>query len=89
LGKVRLAYFGTDNVWAYLSDKEIETIAPPWSGVAVQGIHLNPEPGVYAISATLLTGQFFAKEYRDYYQEFRKRRPFAKAGYSIFLYKIP
>ena len=89
LGKVRLAYFGTDNVWAYLSDREVETIAPPWSDITVRERHLRPEPGVYAISATLLTGQFFAPEYRDYYQEFRKRQPFAKAGYSILLFRIP
>lgn len=89
LGKVRLAYFGTDNVWAYVSDKEVETIAPPWSGIPVNGRHFRPEPGVYAISATLLTGQLFAEEYRDYYREFRKREPFAKAGYSLFLFHIP
>lgn len=89
LGKVRLAYFGTDNVWAYLSDKEVETIAPPWGGIPAASRYLRPEPGVYAISATLLTGQFFPEQYRDYYQEFRRRKPFLKAGHSLFLFKVP
>lgn len=47
-----------------------------------------PSPGYYAVSATLLPGHFFAPEYRDYFRFFRDRRPFAKAGYSIFLYYV-
>jgi hypothetical protein len=54
----------------------------------VEGDKLAPEPGYYAISATLLTGQFFSERYRDYFHEFRTRKPIAKAGYSIFVYRI-
>jgi hypothetical protein len=89
LPKVRLAYFGMDNPYAYLTDKRIESIPPPWSDGLVRSTRLEPDPGYYAISATLLTGQLFEPKYRDYYSEFRSRKPFAKAGYSILLYKIP
>ena len=49
----------------------------------------SAEPGYYAVSAALLSGQFFKPRYHDYYKAFRDRKPFAKCGYSIFLYKFP
>jgi len=86
--KIRLAYFGNDNPYVYLSEDQLERIAPPWSPELVQGPRLVPAPGYYAISATLLTGQLFEPRFRDYYHELRVRRPLAKAGYSIFIYKV-
>ena len=87
--KIRLAYFGKDNPYAHIPEARFEQIAPPWHESLVSGPRLHPEPGYYAISATLLTGQLFQPRYRDYYQAFRDLTPVAKAGYSIFIYKVP
>lgn len=87
--RIRLAYFGTDNPYAYLSDTKLETIAPPWNETLARGERFRPEPGYYAVSATLLTGQYFAPKYRNYYEVFRRMQPIGKAGYSIFIYHIP
>jgi hypothetical protein len=89
IGKVRLAYFGTDNPAAHLPPERYEQIAPPWSENLVSGPQIAPSPGYYAISATLLTGQLFAPQYRDYFRVFRESTPVAKAGYSIFVYRVP
>lgn len=87
--QLRLAYFGTDNPFAYIPDTRMELLAPPWSAELVHGqTRLQPGPGLYAISATLLTGHLFAPEFRDYFTFFRQRRPIAKAGYSIFIFQI-
>lgn len=86
---LKLSYFGTDNVWAYFSDQEVQPLFPPWGKAMAEGPVYHPKPGWYAISATLLTGQLFPEEYRDYFVEFRARKPVAKIGYSMFLYRIP
>jgi hypothetical protein len=87
--KIKLYYFGFDKLHRYGVQDRIERAPPPWSTQLVQTRQLVPEPGLYAVSATLLPGHFFAEEYRDYFQAFRERRPDARAGYSIFIYKIP
>ncbi|NWF85371.1 MAG: glycosyltransferase family 39 protein [Bryobacteraceae bacterium] len=87
--RIRLAYFGLDNPYAYLSDPAMQTLAPPWSDDMVSSTRFVPEPGYYAISATLLTGQFFVEKYRDYYSCFRRMKPIAKAGYSIWIFLVP
>ena len=87
--KIRLSYFGMDNPFAYIPENQLEIIPPPWSEQWAQGARLEPKSGVYAVSATLLTGQFFAERYRDYYAHFRKMQPIARAGYSIYIYRVP
>ncbi|MBN8732738.1 MAG: hypothetical protein J0L64_19525 [Acidobacteria bacterium] len=86
--KIRLAYFGSDNPYAYFTEERIERIAPPWSEDLVDGPHLRLSPGYYAVSSSLLTGQLFEPRFRDYYQALRVRKPLGKAGYSIFIYKV-
>lgn len=86
---LRLAYFGMDNPFAHLPQDRFELIAPPWSDDLVKSTRMPLEPGYYAISATLITGQFFAAKYRDYFAAFRSMRPIAKAGNSIFIYRVP
>lgn len=88
IGKLKLSYFGTDSPWRFFSDTQLALVPPPWTPELVSGPELTPSPGYYAVSATLLPGHFFAPEYRNYFRFFRERRPFAKAGYSIFLYHI-
>jgi len=87
--KLRLSYFGTDNPWRYFTDRELELIAPPWNDELAAGKRvLEPRPGYYAISATLLAGHLFKPQYRCFYSRFLAMKPIAKAGYSIFIYRV-
>lgn len=88
VGKFRLSYFGNDNPFRFFSDEEVELVAPPWSPKWAKQPRLQPEPGYYAISATLLPGHFFEPRFRDYYAAFRTMKPVARAGGSIYIYKI-
>jgi hypothetical protein len=47
----------------------------------------DPEPGVYAISASSLWESHL--ENKDVYPWFRNREPDAQIGYSILIYKVP
>lgn len=85
--KLRLSYFGMDNPYRFFPPGEIELVAPPWS-VKTGGRHLIPAPGYWAISASLLPGQFFRPEYRDYYRLFRDRQPIARVGNAIYVFKM-
>ncbi len=86
--QLRLSYFGTDCMWAYLSEREVEQLAPPWSDDLAQGTIYQPEPGYYAISATLLPGHMFEERYQRYFSAFWNLKPVARAGYSIYVYKV-
>jgi hypothetical protein len=89
LPRIKLSYFGNDMTYRYFRNEEVEVIPPPWSESLVKSDHLVPEPGAwYAISPTLLPGQFFAPRFKDYYAAFRKLEPVARPGYSIFVYHI-
>ncbi len=88
IGKFRLSYFGNDNVFRYFGENEVELVAPPWDDKLALGRRLTPKPGYYAISASLLPGHFFAPKYRDYYAAFREIQPVARAGDSIYIYRI-
>jgi hypothetical protein len=90
ISKFSLAYFGTETVWAYFNDRQIDPLTPPWNAELAQGrTRLTPAPGYYAVSATLLSGQFFPPGYRDYFGAFRELTPIARAGESIFIYRVP
>lgn len=87
--RVRLTYFGMESPWRYFTDKEVLVDPPPWGKELAAGrTELTPEPAVYAISASVLPGQYFAPEYRDFYRHFRHRTPTAHAGYSILIYDL-
>jgi hypothetical protein len=86
--KIRLYYFGFDKLHRYGIQDRVEVVAPPWGPDLVKERRLEPAPGLYAISATLLPGHFFPPQYRDYFEYFRRRKPDARAGYSIFIYKV-
>ncbi len=85
---LRLFYFGTDTPWRFFDDNLLETIPPPWGPNLVKSNPFHPDPGYYAVSATLLPGHFFAEEYRDYFKAFREAEPIGRAGHSIFIYKF-
>lgn len=86
---VRLSYFGNDMMYRYFLGNQVVPLAPPWSEQLVKSDRLVPEPGAwYAISPTLIPGQFFAPRFKDYYAAFRTLEPVARPGYSIFVYHI-
>jgi hypothetical protein len=85
--RITLSYFGMDNPYAHLGEN-VDLVAPPWTPEHARGRWLVPTPGVWAVSATLLTGQFFRPEFRDYYRAFRSAPPIARAGYSIFIFSF-
>jgi len=92
LDTVKLSYFGTAHPSCY--DIDFEPL-PTWSPAPEQGnpatrtyTPFAPPPGVYAISATNLQGVVLKPENWDTFKWFRSQEPFAKAGYSIFLYRV-
>lgn len=87
-GVVNVSYFGFDKPEVRLPANRFRGVAPPWDPRLAPTKRLDPQPGYWAISASLLTGHLFASEFRDYYQAFREATPVAKAGYSIFIYKF-
>jgi len=92
LERIKLSYFGTAHPSCYGIDFEP---LPTWNPAPEQGnpatrrySPLAPAPGVYAISATNLQGVVFRPEQWNTFEWFRTKEPFAKAGYSIFLYRV-
>jgi hypothetical protein len=84
-----VSYMGADNLFAYFLKNEINWIEPPFSQTGKRTRIFQPTPGIYAISANLISGQFFEVPYRDFYRAFREARPIAYAGYSIYIYRFP
>lgn len=87
---LKLSYFGTAHPSYY--DLNFEPL-PTWDPAPEQGNLYTrtfyphaPAPGVYAISATNLQGVVLRDP--ETFAWFRDKHPFAKAGYSIFLYRV-
>jgi hypothetical protein len=85
--KLRFSYFGFDQPRRFFEGTQVELVAPPWNDRVAKGVVLQPEPGWYAISSTLLPGHFFLPQYRDYYSTFLRRKPQGMSG-SIFFYRV-
>ena len=90
---VRLGWFGTADPGYYgLAYEPLPGIgrdaffrlwwAPPFNPE-------QPEPGVYAISATSLWETPLRPEEKRVYAWFRARQPSARVGYSILIYDVP
>ncbi|MFN7935061.1 MAG: glycosyltransferase family 39 protein [Bryobacteraceae bacterium] len=86
--KLNLFYFGNDNAWQQLREERLEMQAAPWTPQHVKARIYEPQPGLYAVSATLLTGQLFQAAYRDYFVRFRNRKPAAIVAGSIYIYRV-
>lgn len=86
--KIQVGFFGFDIIEHYLPAEKFESMGAPWDRQYVTTTRLEPAPGVYAISVTMMLGYFFEPEYHDYFAWFRERNPDAKAGYSIFIYYV-
>ena len=85
---VKLSYHGTADPAAYGVVYEPLPSYPynQWTSDTVPDILLNPSSGVYAISANNLQGLRFKNH--DLYATFRKLKPDAVVGHSIFIYRI-
>ena len=92
LGRIKLSYFGSGHPSYYGLDYEplpTADLTPEQGNPLARTFYpYDPSPGLYAISATNLQGVVLGPDKRDTYAWFRDKRPFAKAGYSIFLYRV-
>ncbi|MBI3695887.1 MAG: glycosyltransferase family 39 protein [Acidobacteria bacterium] len=85
---LKLFYFGSDKFHRYGILDRIEDQPSPWEPAYVKGKRLTPSPGTYAVSVTLLSGQYFSREYQDYFRYFRDREPDDRVGHSILIYRV-
>lgn len=86
--KLKLSYFGFDRPERYFLFNEVEMVPGPWSEATAKGEVFQPEPGYYALSASLLPGMYFAPRYRNYYRKFLAMQPIARPGHSIYVYRV-
>jgi 4-amino-4-deoxy-L-arabinose transferase-like glycosyltransferase len=82
--RISLSYFGSDSPERY-------GIGYDWLPSFVlldrhPAHHPSRPKGWVAISATTLQGAYLPD--KDFFADFRKRKPVAKIGYSIFIYKV-
>lgn len=77
---------GFDSPWHYIK----EGVSPqPWpSQSSPAGYHFQPQPGVYAVGANLLSGLAYPVGYEDYLDFFQRRVPDGQAGYSVLIYNV-
>lgn len=85
-----ISYFGADMIFRYFREGTVLLLPPPWTDALAKGrTVVAPQPGIYyAISPTMLPGQFFLPKYRDFYSAFKQMTPIARPGYSIFVYRV-
>ncbi len=86
--KLNLFYFGNDNAWVKLPEERVQMMPIPWSPGHVKEDVFTPQPGLYAVSASLLTGQLFERRFKDYMRRFREMSPEAIVGGSIYIYRV-
>jgi hypothetical protein len=80
-----LGYFGTADP-AYYGIRYRSLFKSGSSDIVRDFAPMNPAPGWYAISATVLQGPFSPEP--DVFDWFRRHEPVAKIGYSIFVYQV-
>ena len=83
--EVWLGYLGTADP-AYYGIRYRSLFAPGTSYPADDFSPVNPAPGWYAISATVLQGSYSPEP--DLFDWFRRHEPAARIGYSIFVYQV-
>lgn len=93
--KVYLDEHGVDEVWlGYLGTADPDYYGIRHRSLFVRGTSIlvedfspiNPAPGWYAISATVLQGPYSSEP--DLFDWFRRHEPVARIGYSIFVYRV-
>jgi len=92
LGRIKLSYFGSAHPSYYGLDFEplpTADLTPERGNPATRTFYpFAPGPGIYAISVTNMRGVALPPDKWDTFAWFRDKSPFAKAGYSIFLYQV-
>ncbi len=86
--KINVAYFGTNHMFAYVSDNTVQPMITPYSPEYITSNPFKPAPGMYAISASYLTGHMFVPKFRDYFKTFREMKPEACIADSIFVFRV-
>ena len=84
-GEIALGYFGTADP-AYYGIRYRSLFDPGSSRIAKDFSPINPTPGWYAVSATVLQGPFSPEP--DVFDWFRRHEPAEKVGFSIFVYQV-
>jgi hypothetical protein len=85
-GRLHLSYFGTADPWAYGIENYINFPGGYKFGAEY---HLSNDPGVLAVSATMLQGVYQTNEFRRIYDVVRTLEPFEVLGGTIYLYHWP
>lgn len=87
--RVKLGYMGEAYPSYYgIAFDPLPSQPDRWSHPLYHDLYpLDPAPGIYAISATLLQGCNLPDP--DTYAWFREREPIDKVGHSIFIYHVP
>ncbi len=92
LGRIKLSYFGSAHPSYYGLDFEplpTADLTPERGNPSTRTFYpFAPGPGIYAISVTNMRGVALPPDKWDTFAWFRDKSPFAKAGYSIFLYQV-
>ncbi len=83
--EVWLGYFGTADP-AYYGLRYRSLFSADSLRLADGVTPLNPAPGWYAISATVLQGTYWPEP--DIFDWFRRHEPVRRVGYSIFVYRV-
>lgn len=86
--KIRMALFGPEPMAHYLPDGSFEEIPIPFDMNQPAPDRFVPEPGVYAISANYVAGFVLPPARSDYFAWFREHRPMARAGWSMWIYRV-
>jgi len=81
-----LSYFGSVNPATYVLDFTPLPSFAPLQGESQFAMYM-PEPGIYAISVTNLSGQYLSNP--STFDWFRRQSPVARVGYSIHIYDVP
>lgn len=80
--------FGFDKPHRYFRRGEVELEFTPWTPDKVRGPVYEPDAAIYAVPVSLLGGQYYEPEFKDYLKFFRDRTPDARPGFCIFIFDL-
>jgi hypothetical protein len=86
--KLKMFPFGFDKPHRYFPRGEAELEFTPWTPNKIRGAVYEPQPAIYAVPVSLLGGQYYEPEFKDYLRFFRDRTPDARPGFCIFVYDL-